>query len=57
MQLRRHFAAAAVFRIGVCAATMESSRGSAIVAPTPRRNVRRGKCFLVMNDIGFLRAG
>src|SRR5262245_24346654 len=51
MQLNRLFAAAAVFRMGVCAATMESSSGSAIVAPTPRRNVRRGRCFFVMNAI------
>ena len=48
MQLNRLLAAAAVFRIGVCAATIESSSGSAIVAPTPRRNVRRGRCFFVM---------
>ena len=36
---------------GVCAGTIESSRGSASVTPIPRKNVRRGKCFLVMNII------
>src|SRR5580692_9516388 len=28
---------------------MESSSGNASVTPTPRRNVRRGRCFFVMN--------
>ena len=40
---------AAVFASSVRAGTIASSRGSASVAPTPRRNVRRGRCFLVMN--------
>src|SRR6185436_3424299 len=51
MQLNRLFAAAAVLRIGVCAATIESSSGSAIVAPSPRSTVLRGRCFFVMKDI------
>src|SRR5579862_5496884 len=46
---RRGDAFAAVFCNSVCAGTMESSSGSAIVTPTPRRNVRRGRCFFVMN--------
>src|SRR5688572_33108997 len=33
----------------VCAATIESSSGSATEAPTPCRNVRRDRCFFVMN--------
>src|ERR1700733_12689830 len=42
---------AAVLRSGVCAGTMESSNGSATVAPKPRRTVRREMCFLVMNIV------
>ena len=34
-----------------CAGSMESSSGSASVTPTPRRKVRRGRCFFVMNMI------
>jgi hypothetical protein len=30
---------------------MASSSGSERVAPIPRRNVRRGKCFLAMNIV------
>src|SRR4051794_13451826 len=33
----------------VSAGTIASSMGSASVAPIPRRNVRRGSAFLVMN--------
>ena len=33
------------------AGTIESSSGSASVTPIPRRNVRRGRCFLVMKDM------
>jgi hypothetical protein len=40
---------AAVLLKGVCAGTIESSSGKANVTPTPRKNVRRGTCFLVMN--------
>ncbi len=40
---------AAVFASGVAAGTIASSNGNAIVAPTPRRNVRRGMNFFVMN--------
>src|SRR5882762_7700245 len=39
---------AAVLASGVAAGTMDSNNGNAIVAPTPRRNVRRGMNFLVM---------
>ena len=41
--------AAAVWRRGVCAGSIDSRNGKAKVVPTPRRNVRRGICFLVMN--------
>src|SRR4029453_14979455 len=34
---------------GVPAGTIDSSRGSASVTPLPRRNVRRDRCFFVMN--------
>jgi len=39
----------AVTAIAVPAGTIESSSGSATVAPAPRRNVRRANCFLAMN--------
>ena len=39
---------AAVLASGVAAGTIASSNGSAIVAPMPRRNVRRGMAFLVI---------
>ena len=45
---RRLTGAAADSRVGVNAGTIPSSRGRASVAPTPRRNVRRGKWVLVM---------
>ena len=38
---------AAVLASGVAAGTIASSNGNAIVAPTPRRKVRRGMNFLV----------
>ena len=41
--------AAAVRRSGVSAGTIDSSSGKASVTPAPRRNVRRGMCFFVMN--------
>jgi hypothetical protein len=39
---------AAVFASAVAAGTIASSKGKAIVAPSPRRNVRRGMNFFVM---------
>ena len=51
MPQKRLFGSAAVLTSGVLAGTIESSSGSASVTPTPRRNVRRGRCFLVMNDM------
>src|ERR1700735_3119043 len=48
------FETAAVFASGVWAGTMESSKGRASVTPIPRKNVRRGKCFLVMNIVSRL---
>src|SRR5580704_7459536 len=33
---------------------MESNNGSASVTPTPRRNVRRGRCVLVLNLMALL---
>jgi len=45
MQLNRLFGLAAVFASGVCAGTMESSRGREIATPMPRKNVRRGRYF------------
>jgi hypothetical protein len=47
--MKRGFAAAALRATGVCADTMESSMGTATVAPTPCRNVRRERCLLVRN--------
>src|SRR5450755_547775 len=49
MQARRVLGFAAVFARGVCAGTIESSSGSARDAPMPRSNVRRDRCFFVMN--------
>src|SRR5215467_6156772 len=45
----REVGLAAVFASSVRAGTIASSRGSASAAPAPFRNVRRGRCFLVMN--------
>ncbi len=36
-------------RSGVAAGAIDSSSGSATVAPMPRRNVRRGRCRFAMN--------
>ena len=55
MPTKRRTGAAAVSRVGVSAGTIDSSSGSASVTPAPRRNVRRGMCFLAMN-IGSLLA-
>src|SRR5579871_2096685 len=38
---------AAVLARGVCAGTIESSKGSARLTPAPRRNVRLGRCLRV----------
>ena len=35
--------------IEVCAGSIASSNGNAIVTPAPRRKVRLGMCFFVMN--------
>ncbi len=40
---------AAVAARAVRAGIMASSNGRAIVTPMPRKNVRRSRCFLVMN--------
>src|SRR4026209_239934 len=49
MPTNRFGGAAAVSRSGRRAGTIGSSNGKAGGAPAPRRNVRRGMCFLVMN--------
>ena len=51
MPQKRLFGSAAVLTSGVPAGIIESSSGSASVTPMPRRNVRRGRCFFVMNMI------
>src|SRR5262245_38606526 len=43
------FNAACALASGTKAGNMESNNGSASVTPAPRRKVRRGMCFLVMN--------
>src|ERR1700722_9864186 len=40
---------AAALLSAVCAGSIESNKGSAMVTPIPRRNVRRGRCFFVRN--------
>ncbi len=55
MPQKRLFGSAAVLTSRVPAGIIESSSGSASVTPIPRRNVRRGKCFFVMNDMIHLR--
>ena len=47
---------AAVCASAVPAGTIDSRNGSAIVTPTPCRNVRRDRCFLVMNAMVGSRA-
>src|SRR5215470_16268153 len=49
MPTNRLTGAAALSLSGVNAGTIDSSSGSASVMPAPRRNVRRGMCFLAMN--------
>src|SRR5579863_7696887 len=52
MKPRRLFGLAAVAASAVMDGIIESSSGRAMLVPNmPRRNVRRGKCFLVMYDI------
>src|SRR5690349_3205976 len=58
---RRRVGVAAVFASAVAAGIIASSSGKAIVAPMPRRNVRRGINFLVRiaddrleRDAGFM---
>src|SRR5688572_24058291 len=46
---KRCFGLAAVWASSVAAGTIASSKGSASVAPAPRRTVRREMCFLVRN--------
>ena len=48
MQASRRTGFAAVRDIADTAGTMASSNGKATVAPTPRRNVRRGSDVFVM---------
>src|SRR6266568_1744867 len=47
----RGFGLAAVCANAVAAGTMASRNGSASAAPAPRRTVRRGMCFLVINMV------
>src|SRR3989442_5916142 len=51
MAPKRVLAFAAVCRNGVAAGTIDSRKGKAIVTPAPVRNVRRDRCFFVMNAI------
>src|SRR4029079_11049785 len=51
MQISRVRSVAAALAATRPAGTIASRKGSATVAPMPRRNVRRGKCFPVMKDI------
>src|SRR6476659_8555341 len=48
---------AAVWRRGVCAGSMDSSSGNPSVTPHPRKNVRRGICFFVINTSSLLTEG
>src|SRR5690242_13621369 len=45
---------AAVCASAVRAGIIASSNGSAIAVPMPRKNVLRGRCFLVMNILSGL---
>jgi hypothetical protein len=51
MPQKRLLGVAAVLTSGVAAGIIESRSGKASVTPIPRKNVRRGKCFLVMKAI------
>src|SRR5262245_23765475 len=53
--IKRGFGFAAVWASAVDAGIMASNKGRANVTPAPFRNVRRGKCFRVINIlIGLL---
>src|SRR6266550_3371848 len=55
MQTRRvPVAVAAAAALALPAGIIDSSNGNATVAPIPRRNVRRARCFPVMYDIVVL---
>src|SRR5207244_4426960 len=54
MQVSRLLGFAAVLLSGVCAGTIDSKNGNAIVTPAPRRKVRRERCFLVINMVALL---
>src|SRR5580698_2761304 len=47
--MKRLTGAAAVLAKGVCAGTIESSRGKPSLMPAPRKNVRRGMNFFSIN--------
>jgi hypothetical protein len=49
MPRNRRTPAASVCANDVAAGSIASSSGNAMVAPAPRRKVRRGRLFLVMN--------
>src|SRR5262245_8141560 len=49
--VKRFFGTAAVLPSGVCAGSIASRNGIASTTPAPRRNVRRGMYFLVMNAL------
>src|SRR5262245_7733433 len=53
MPQKRLLGSAAVLTSGVLAGIIESSSGSASVTPMPRRKVRRGRYFFVINAITF----
>ena len=57
MQARRRTGLAAARVMAETAGTMASSNGSATVAPTPRRNVRRGSDIFVMIMPGLSSSG
>src|SRR6185436_17642801 len=56
MHPRRLLGLAAVPARAVAAGTIDSSRGNASVTPVPLRNVRRERCFLLMNTCLLLAA-
>jgi len=45
---------AAVRAVGVCAGTIESSKGKRTDTPNPRKAVRRERCFRVTDVIVFV---
>src|SRR5262249_1553760 len=51
MAPNRVLAPAAACLNGVAAGTIDSRKGRAIVTPAPCKNVRRDRCFFVMNAI------